>query len=205
MSEFDSLPVEIERKFLVTDLNMLTPYRGSRPDPDKLFEGGQYIHQGYLVEKGHTIRVRQITEGAGEVKSYLTIKDKVSKIEQLEFEYLIPNSHAEHMLTGMCGNRTIVKYRHVVMYKDITVEVDVFDGALFGMVIAEIEFKHIDHPAPEIPWFGREVTGNKEYKNKRLAVSQRIPKSYRGPLRTDLEAVRKANIQWRKSQGLELA
>ena len=56
-----------------------------------------------------------------------------------------------------------------------TIELDVYAGALSGLIVAEVEF---DDPwgaesfvAPY--WFGREVTDDPAYKNQRLALAGR--------------------------------
>ena len=53
-----------------------------------------------------------------------------------------------------------------------TIELDVYEGELAGLIVAEVEF---DDPwgaesfaAPY--WFGREVTDDPGYRNQRLAV-----------------------------------
>jgi CYTH domain-containing protein len=57
------------------------------------------------------------------------------------------------------------------------IELDVYGGALRGLIVAEVEF---DDPwgaesfaAPY--WFGREVTDDPAYKNQRLATSAEPP------------------------------
>ncbi len=53
----------------------------------------------------------------------------------------------------------------------LTIELDVYGGALAGLVVAEVEFASEDDAdafaAPA--WFGREVTDDGRYKNQRLA------------------------------------
>ena len=53
----------------------------------------------------------------------------------------------------------------------LTIELDVYAGALKGLVVAEVEFDSEDAAdafAPP-PWLDREVTDDARYKNQRLA------------------------------------
>jgi CYTH domain-containing protein len=54
-------------------------------------------------------------------------------------------------------------------------EVDEYRGDLSGMVVAEVEFPDDGAAGAFEPpgWFGREVTDNPAYKNRRLATDGR--------------------------------
>jgi CYTH domain-containing protein len=70
----------------------------------------------------------------------------------------------------------VEKVRHKLRAEDgHLIELDVYDGALSGLIVAEVEF---DDPwgaesfvAPF--WFGREVTADPAYKNQCLALRGR--------------------------------
>ena len=49
-------------------------------------------------------------------------------------------------------------------------EVDVFEAAHKGLVIAEIELKHAKDTIQLPKWIGKEVTGDKRYYNSYLAL-----------------------------------
>jgi CYTH domain-containing protein len=54
----------------------------------------------------------------------------------------------------------------------MTIELDVYEGGLEGLITAEVEFAS-EEAADEFvppPWFGVEVTDDDAYKNRRLAV-----------------------------------
>jgi adenylate cyclase len=53
----------------------------------------------------------------------------------------------------------------------LTIELDVYGGALTGLVIAEVEFASEDDADAFVApaWFGPEVTDDERYKNQRLA------------------------------------
>lgn len=146
--------VEIERKFLV------------KGDFSEGLERADRIVQGYLcTAPDKTIRIR-IREG----KAFLTIKDKAKNdsIARSEFEYEIPVSDAEALLS-LCESGVIEKVRHLVPYQGHVWEVDVFHGCNEGLILAEIELTGEDE-AFELPaWVGDEVTGDKLYYNSMLS------------------------------------
>jgi CYTH domain-containing protein len=65
------------------------------------------------------------------------------------------------------------KRRYSVPHEGLAVEVDVFEGTLDGLAVAEVEFgTEGDSAAFEPPeWFGRELTGKIEYANESLATN----------------------------------
>ena len=48
-------------------------------------------------------------------------------------------------------------------------EIDVFEGANAGLVIAEIELDAADEPISKPAWLGEEVTGDRRYYNSWLS------------------------------------
>ena len=64
---------------------------------------------------------------------------------------------------------------HRVPVDEVIVELDVFHGALDGLVVAEVEFEDLDamtaFVAPD--WFGPELTDDRRYTNAALAVDGR--------------------------------
>jgi len=64
------------------------------------------------------------------------------------------------------------KTRYAITYESAIIELDLYHGALAGLVTAEVEFQDADQcqrfVAPD--WFGREVTKDKRYKNRSLVV-----------------------------------
>jgi adenylate cyclase len=49
--------------------------------------------------------------------------------------------------------------RHIVPCGELAWEIDVFAGDNIGLVIAEIELPHQNHPIELPPWIAHEVTG----------------------------------------------
>lgn len=152
------MPHEIERKYLLAS-------EGWR---DNATSKGETILQGYL-ETGNacTVRVRL----AGE-RGFVTIKGKTNAATPLtreEFEYEIPVKEARAMLTSFCEERLIEKTRFHVLHKGHVWEVDCFQGANKGLVLAEIELKSENESFERPDWLGREVSYEEAYKNTELA------------------------------------
>ncbi|MQW87558.1 CYTH domain-containing protein [Sinorhizobium saheli] len=146
---------EIERKFLVaTD--------GWRQNADK----GIRLRQAYIVTMDdRSLRVRI----HGNKRARLTIKIGKSSLVRNEYEYDLPIDDARELLTQAVGI-VIEKRRYRVPYKGFTWEVDVYEGALEGLVVAEVEMKR-ETDLPDLPaWLGREITGDRRYSNQSLAT-----------------------------------
>ena len=149
------MPTECERRFRVTDLSVI--------------EGCESIKivQGYLSEKGKTVRVRIANN-----KAYLTIKGKrTGKCSKKEYEYRIPRTHALEMLREECESRIIYKTRYLVPCNGVVFEVDVFEGEYEGLVIAEVELKNEQQHLRIPSWIGKELTGKRRYSNRSLACA----------------------------------
>ena len=143
-------PVEIERKFLV-----------SNDDWRRLAVRSVRLRDGLIaVYKDRKVRVRI----AGDDIATVAIKGPRIGIAQAEFEYEIPIADAERMLSTMCHDDTLEKERFFVEDAGGTWHVDVYSGILQGVVIAEIELKHERQELIIPSWIGKEVTGDPFYK-----------------------------------------
>lgn len=143
---------EIERKFLVTDLSVLDGCKGFS------------IVQGYLAKDALSVRVRTFGN-----KAFLTLKGPTAGLSRDEFEYQIPLEDALAMLECYCNSRLIRKKRYLIPHLDHVFEVDVFEGKLAGLVVAEVELDHEDQVVDLPPWIGMEVTGDTRFGNYSLA------------------------------------
>jgi CYTH domain-containing protein len=147
------MPTEIERKFLVTG----SEWRQAK---------GSHVRQGYLNrDKERTVRVRL----AGE-KAFLTIKGLSDGASRDEFEYEIPVTQAEQLLS-LCDGPILHKVRHVVEYSGLIWEVDEFLGENEGLVVAEVELEREDQPFQRPSWLGQEVTDDPRYFNSNLCTN----------------------------------
>lgn len=144
------MATEIERKFLV------------RGDAWRQGEGVCLV-QGYLNrDKARTVRVRI----AGN-QAFLTIKGLTSGATRAEFEYPIAPDDARQLL-AMADGPVLEKLRHTFAHAGHTWEVDVFQGANAGLVVAEIELASEDEVFARPDWLGNEVTHDARYFNVNL-------------------------------------
>lgn len=149
--------MEVERKFLVPD----------RPDL-----GGaesDEIEQGYLaIGSDGEVRLRRKGE-----KLLLTAK-RGSGISRDEAEVELEGEAFER-LWPLTEGRRLHKRRYVIPHGDLMIEVDVYEGDLEGLVVAEVEFvSEAQARAFEPPdWIGAEVTGDERYLNETLATKGR--------------------------------
>ena len=148
---------EIERKFLLRD--------------DRWREGadeGTRVRQFYLaVREGLTVRVR-LRDGRPPM---ITVKTGAGDARG-EYEYPIPEADARELETARVGI-VVEKRRHLRPLGDLTVEIDVFEGALAPLVMAEIELPALGHPVDLPDWIGTEVTSDPRYTNASLALNGR--------------------------------
>jgi CYTH domain-containing protein len=153
------MPLEVERKFLVLGDGWRAGATGSR-----------HLRQGYLArEDGVTVRLRLAGAAA-----LLTIKGP-GLLARAEYEYPLPLAEAEEMLGTLCAGRRLAKTRHDVPHGGLVWEVDVFEGALAGLVIAEVELPDAAHPLDLPPWAGREVTHDPRFANAALVAAEAPP------------------------------
>jgi len=148
------VPSEIERKFLVDRL------------PAELDdEAGDEIEQGYLAIGDDEIRVRR--RGDAHV---LTVK-RGSGLARDEVEIPLTRE-AFSELWPLTAGRRVEKTRLMTSVEGETAEVDVYRGALAGLLTVEVEFADAEAAGAFSPprWFGSEVTGDPKYSNQALAV-----------------------------------
>ena len=144
---------EIERKFLVKSDDWRSQVRKSTG-----------FHQGYLcTDTDRNVRIR--TKGD---KAMLTVKGKAEGIKRLEFEYEIPMDEAREMLESLCLPTVIQKTRHLVDHAGLVWEIDEFDGANQGLIVAEVELESEDQEVDLPSWVGDEVTEDPKYLNANL-------------------------------------
>lgn len=145
--------MEIERKFLVKNL------------PENL---SQYpckeIEQGYL-NIAPVVRIRRSND------TYtLTYKGSGLMVRE---EYNLPlTAEAFSHLKEKIDGRLIAKHRYLIPYSEtLTVELDIFDGSLAPLQLAEVEFETEEDANAFVPpeWFGEDVTFSTKYHNSTLS------------------------------------
>jgi CYTH domain-containing protein len=150
--------VEIERKFVLA----------AEPPRLQAHEHAR-IEQGYVALDGNGTEVRVRRRGRQRV---LTVKSG-SGLVRTEEEWPLEPERFD-ALWPLTDGRRVIKTRYLVpLDGGLTAEVDVYEGALDGLMTAEVEFgserESAAFDAPE--WLGREVTGDARYANRTLAVS----------------------------------
>ncbi|XOV67500.1 MAG: CYTH domain-containing protein [Fluviicola sp.] len=141
---------EIEYKFLV-DTEQWN--RIVKPEP-------LLIIQSYLQkEKERTVRIR--VKGN---KGYLTIKGATKGVTRAEYEYEVPLNDVEEMISTFKLPH-IRKRRYEVQVDQHLWEVDVFEGALAGLILAEVEVQEEGVSFTKPDWVTEDVSLNPKYYN----------------------------------------
>ncbi|WP_170464098.1 CYTH domain-containing protein [Ruegeria arenilitoris] len=151
------MSTEIERKFLVADL------------PDLSSAKRAVVRQGYLTapDDSTELRLRQKND-----TFYLTLKgagalvrvEREAEISAEQFETFWPETEG----------RRVEKERFTGELPDGRVfELDVFSGDLAPLRLVEVEFTSEAEAQAYTPpaWFGPDVTADKRYKNKMMAIN----------------------------------
>lgn len=170
---------EIERKFLVNEIGRewAQVWMPPKAEYGRIFKR-DHITQGYLqATTKQSIRVRSVYHGYslddgadGYVTKKTTLKEH-SDLQCDELEVRIPIT-ASDILLEAC-NWKLQKVRYVIDHNANIFEFDIYvDEGNKGLIIAEIEFKHINDAVDfdDFPiWLGEEVTHDPRYKNSNLA------------------------------------
>jgi adenylate cyclase len=150
-----TMPLEIERKYLVRNNRWRMPGKGTR------------YRQGYLsTEAARNVRVR-VAAGRG----FITVKGLTVNITRPEYEYPIPVEDANEMLDTLCLKPIIEKVRYLIEHAGLLWEVDEFEGENAGLVIAEVELARADQTVILPDWIGEEVTDDARYHNASLIAN----------------------------------
>lgn len=153
------MSIEIERKFL------------AHPAVLEHCRNGVRIVQGYLhTDAENTLRVRRMGE-----RYFIAWKGKRRGAVREEIEQEVDSELGAAMLETISPRHRIEKVRHRIDIGGFTWEVDLFGGALGGLILAEVELTREDEDVPLPDWIGREVTTDERYRNSRLATLARKP------------------------------
>ncbi len=143
--------MEIERKFTIKELPDLTSYKYHK------------IEQAYL-NTNPVVRIRKEDDNY-----YLTYKGKGMMARE---EYNLPlNEESFYHLLPKADGQVIQKTRYLIPYKAYTIELDVFEGAIAPLIMAEVEFETEDDAHAFVPpdWFLEDVTMDSRYHNSNLS------------------------------------
>ena len=147
--------MEIERKFL---LRSLPP--GLEDAPAHL------IVQGYLALTSEGVEVRVRRKGDDH---FLTVKHGGS-LSRIEVELPLPAPEFE-VLWPLTAGRRLRKLRRDLPGPDgLKIEIDLYEDALAGLQVAEVEFpdEEAAHRFQPPDFCGREITGDPAYRNETL-------------------------------------
>jgi len=149
--------MEVERKFLLAELGT---------------ELGEpvTIRQGYVAVDG-TVSVRLRDNGTERI---LTVKGGSGRA-RAEVECDLTSEDFDELWPLTQGRRLEKRRHRVPLDGGLTAEVDLYDGALAGLAVVEVEFRSEESceafTAPD--WFGPEVTDDDRYSNAALATRGR--------------------------------
>jgi len=143
------MPLEIERKFLLAN-----------DDWKSHVVRRIHIRDGLIANtNGNKARVR-----IADTAATITLKSRRRGPIRTEFEYTIPYSDALEILQTMCEGRVLEKVRNVILHAGLSWHVDVYEGILQGVVLAEVELQHADQELDLPSWIGKEVTDDPSYR-----------------------------------------
>lgn len=150
--------LEVERKWLIS----------GKPPAEAFETPAERIDQGYLTigADGAETRVRR---RAGEF--ILTVKSGTGLVRN-ETSVNLTSAQFDALWPATAGAR-VEKSRHLLPGPGgSTIELDIYEGGLAGLIVAEVEFSSTElageFVAPD--WFGAEVTDDDRFKNHQLAV-----------------------------------
>ena len=130
------------------------------------------IEQGYLCTDP-VVRIRRQDH-----EYFLTYKSSGLMARQ-EYNLDLNETAYVHLKEKIDGNLITKKRYCIPLNSFLTVELDVFEGAFSGVILAEVEFATVDEAQRFDPpeWFGQEVTWSPKYHNSTL--SQADPMDYK--------------------------
>ena len=140
---------EIERRFLIKNENW-----------KEFINKKVYIEQGYFSKSldGWIIRVRLIGKN-----SKITLKKHIKGFTNFEFEYSIPRSDAETIMSNL--SNIIKKDRYLLEIEKKTWIIDCFKEKNFPLEIAEIELPNEKEDLNLPSFVSKEITGLKYFSN----------------------------------------
>lgn len=145
--------MEIERKFLLKSLpGNLNDYPFHQ------------IEQGYLCTDP-VVRIRRQDE-----EYYLTYKSRGLMVRE-EYNLPLTKDAYEHLLPKI-DSILISKKRYLIpLDSRLTIELDIFEGELAPLILAEVEFPTEEDANSFTPpeWFGEDVTYSTDYHNSVLS------------------------------------
>ena len=149
------MALEIERRFLLKNDNW-----------KEFITKKIYIEQGYLSKSldGWIIRVRLIGKN-----SKIALKKHIKGFTNFEFEYSIPRSDAETIMSNLSS--TIKKERFFLEVEKKSWIIDCFKEKNYPLEIAEIELSNEEENLFLPSFISKEITGLTHFSNFSLAIN----------------------------------
>ena len=147
------MSLEIERRFLIKNDNW-----------KEFINKKIYIEQGYLSKslEGWISRIRYTGKN-----SKITLKKHIKGFTNFEFEYSIPRSDAETIMSNL--SNTIKKDRFFLEIEKKSWIIDCFKEDNYPLEIAEIELSNEEEDFSLPSFISKEITGLTHYSNFSLA------------------------------------
>ena len=147
------MALEIERRFLIKNGNW-----------KEFINKKVYIEQGYLSKSldDWIIRIRLIGK-----TSKIALKKHIKGFTNFEFEYDIPRSDAETIMSNL--SNTIKKDRYLLEIEKKSWIIDCFKENNYPLEIAEIELSNEEEDLSLPSFIAKEITGLTHYSNFSLA------------------------------------
>ena len=151
---------EIERKFLLKDTSVL---RYCFPNPKRMLA----CYTKWDGEECERIRIE-----SAELKTdcIYTYKKRIDDLTRHEEENEVTLFQAIEAIK-LSPNPIMTKTRHYIDYchdRNLTWEIDIFEGDNTGLMVAEIEIPSSDYDLILPDWVGEEVTHDMRYTNVQL-------------------------------------
>jgi len=147
------MAIEIERRFLLKNDNW-----------KEFITKKIYIEQGYLSKSLDDWIIRIRFSGK---KSKITLKKHIKGFTNFEFEYSIPRSDAEKIISNL--SNTIKKDRYFLEIEKKSWIIDCFKENNYPLEIAEIELSNEKEDLFLPSFISKEITGLTQYSNFSLA------------------------------------
>ena len=147
------MALEIERRFLIKNDNW-----------KEFITKKIYIEQGYLSKSLDDWIIRIRFSGKN---SKIALKKHIKGFTNFEFEYSIPRSDAETIMSNLTN--TIKKERYFLEIEEKSWIIDCFQENNYPLKIAEIELSNEDEDLLLPSFISKEITGLTHYSNFSLA------------------------------------
>ena len=143
--------MEIEKKYTIKELPKLDQYEY------------HVITQAYL-NRDPVMRIRRQDD------DYIFTYKGEGLLAREEYNLPLNRESFDNLLPKAEG-KVISKKRYLIPFGKYTIELDIFEGDLAPLIIAEVEFESVDEAMSFVPpeWFLEDVTKDPKYHNSNLS------------------------------------